>query len=179
LQLKPTLGFLIAIRGGLKAVSIENKNSIRKFTFREKFFAQFTYNAGVMIAAYGLYLKNASFGIGYLIGSYVGILLLIRYTICPRCPHLHVVNDCVNLPAPIMKKIISPKRNGSLSIYEKSLFIIVLYGTFIVPIYWLSSNFVVLAAFLILYGGHLLSLRLHFCKNCENKDCIQYKTAEI
>lgn len=154
-------------------MSIESGDSLGTFTFKEKLFAQFTYNIAVMIAVYGLYLNNKSLGIGYLIGAYIGIVLLIRYTICPRCPHLHVANDCVNLPAPIMKKIVSPNRKGTLNIFEKSLFIIVLYGTFILPIYWLSSNIIILIAFIILYGGHLLSLRVHFCKNCANKSCIQ------
>lgn len=150
-----------------------NEHQIPKFTFKEKLFAQFTYNAGVMVAAYGLYLKNAGLGIGYLLGAYVGIFLLVRYTICPRCPHLHVADDCVNLSASIMKKIVSMKRKGPLNTFEKSLFIIALYGTFIFPIYWLSSNPIILIAFVMLYGGHLLSLKMHFCRNCANKSCIQ------
>jgi hypothetical protein len=158
-------------------MSIESANSIGTFTFKEKFFAQFTYNAGVMIAAYGLYLNNARLGIGYLIGAYIGIVLLVRYTICPRCPHLHVANDCANLPAPIMKKIVSPNRKGPLNMSEKSLFIIILYGTFLLPIYWLSSNIIILILFIIFYGGHLLSLRMYFCKNCANTSCIQNKTS--
>lgn len=157
-------------------MNIENQHSIGTFTFKEKIFAQLTYNAGVIIAAYGLYLNSISLGIVYLIGAYVGIFLLVRYTICPRCPHLHVANDCVNLPAPIMKKIVSPNRKGSLTIFEKSLFLIALYGTFIFPIYWLTSNIIILILFLILYGSHLLSLKMHLCKDCANKVCIQNKS---
>jgi hypothetical protein len=159
-------------------MSLENGKSIGAFTLKEKVFAQFTYNMGVMIAAYGLYLNNKSLGIGYLIGAYMGIALLIRYTICPRCPHLHVANDCVNLPAPIMKKIVSPNRKGPLNVFEKSLFIIVLYGTFILPIYWLSSNMIILIAFIVFYGGHLISLRIHFCENCANTSCIQNRSRQ-
>lgn len=147
---------------------------IPKFTLKEKLFAQFTYNLGVMVAAYGLYLNHTSLGIGYLVGAYIGIFLLVRYTICPRCPHLLAANDCVNLSAPIMKMIVSTKRKGPLNTFEKSLFIFVLYGAFIFPIYWLSSNSVILMAFVLLYGAHLFSLKMHFCRNCLNKSCIQY-----
>ena len=160
---------------GQKNMNIGDENPIPKFTLKEKVFAQFTYNSGVWVAAYGLYLNNARLGIGYLLCAYFGIFLLVRYTICPRCPHLHAANDCVNLPAFFMKKIISKQRKGPLNTSEKCLFVTVLYGTLIFPVYWLSSNAVLMTAFIVLFGGHLLSLKLHFCKNCENKVCIQNK----
>jgi hypothetical protein len=153
----------------------ENETSIQKFTLKEKVFAQFTYNSGVWFAACGLYLSNPLLGIAYLIGAYLGIFLLVRYTICPRCPHLHAADDCANLSASIMKKIVSMKRVGPLNTFEKGLFIIVLYGTFAFPIYWLSSNIPFLVAFVLLYGGHLLSLKMHFCRSCKNTSCIQSK----
>jgi hypothetical protein len=150
-----------------------NENLISKFTLKEKVFAQLTYNSGVLVAAYGLYLSHPGLGLGYLIGAYLGIFLLVRYTICPRCPHLHAANDCVNLSASIMKKIVSTRRRGPLNTFEKNLFAGVLYGTFIFPIFWLSSKPMLMLAFVILYGGHLLSLKMHFCKHCGNKSCIQ------
>jgi hypothetical protein len=152
---------------------IENENPIPKFTLKEKLIAQLTYNSGVMVGAYGLYLNNTSLGIGYFIGAYLGIFLLVRYTICPRCPHLRVADDCANLSASIMKKIVSKKRKGFLNTFEKGLFIVGLYGTFVFPIYWLASNIILLTAFILLYGGHLLSLQMHFCRKCANKCCIQ------
>ena len=54
-------------------MNIENEYSIQAFTLKEKIFSQFTYNAGVMVAAYGLYLNNPGLGIGYLVGAYIGI----------------------------------------------------------------------------------------------------------
>lgn len=146
---------------------------IPKFTFQEKLFARVTYNSGVLVAGYGLYLHHVGLAIGYLIYAYIGIFLLVRYTICPRCPHLTAANDCSNLSASIMKKIVSFRRQGPLNTFEKGLFFAVLYGTFVFPIYWLSSNFLLLTAFILLYGGHLLSLKIHFCRKCANQDCMQ------
>jgi hypothetical protein len=146
---------------------------IPKFTFLEKLFARVTYNTGVLVAGYGLYLNHAGLGIGYFIGAYVGIFLLVRYTICPRCPHLTTANDCSNLSASIMKKIVSFKRKGPLSTFERGLFFTVLYGTFVFPVYWLSANRLLLTAFILLYGGHLLSLKMHFCRKCANQSCMQ------
>lgn len=153
----------------------EELNCASTFTFKEKLFAQFTYNAGVIVATYGLFLNNPSLAVAYLLFAYIGILLVVRYTICPRCPHLHEADDCVQLPAPIMKLIISSDRKGPLSITEKLLLPVVLYGTFMLPIYWIASNKLVLLLFLMLFGGHLLGLHIHFCQKCENTSCIQNK----
>jgi hypothetical protein len=125
------------------------------------------------VAAYGLFLINGGLAISYLLYAYGGILLLIRYTICPRCPHLNKANDCVQLPAPMMKKIISSPRRGVLNRYEKILFVLVLYGNFMLPLYWLAAQPIVLILFIALFGGHLVGLRLHFCRNCQNAICIQ------
>lgn len=154
-------------------MNTKNLCSIYTFSLGEKLYAQFTFNAGIIVGAYGLFLENTILGIAYLMYSFIGILLLIRYTICPRCPHLHIGNDCVQMHSSIVKMIVSPKRTGPLTIYEKLLFIIVLYGVFIIPIYWLESNPVILILFLLLFGGHLLGLHIHFCPNCQNKNCIQ------
>jgi hypothetical protein len=146
---------------------------VSTFSIKEKLFAQLTYNAGVIVAAYGLFLNHPSLAFSYLLYAYLGILLVVRYTICPRCPHLNLAVDCLQLPAFIMKRIISPKRKGPLSLPEKILLPIVLYGTFIFPLYWISSNRYILVLFILLFGGHLLGLQLHFCRNCENVNCIQ------
>ena len=145
---------------------------VSTFSIKEKLFAQLTYNAGVIVAAYSLFLNHPSLA-SYLLYAYLGILLVVRYTICPRCPHLNLAVDCLQLPACIMKRIISPKRKGPLNLPEKILLPIVLYGTFILPLYWISSNRYVLVLFVLLFGGHLLGLQLHFCRNCENVNCIQ------
>lgn len=154
-------------------------NSIRTFTLKEKIYAQFTFNAGVLTGAYGLFLNNMILGISYLLYSYIGILLLMRFTACPRCPHLHVANDCVQLHPSITKIIVSPKRKGPLNMFEKILFIVVLYGILILPIYWIYSNTIIFVLFLIFYGGQLLGLHLHFCRNCQNRSCIQNRNKNL
>ncbi len=158
-------------------MNTDDINSICRFTLKEKLYSQITFNAGVLVAAYGLFLNNTILGIFYLYYSYVGILLVMRYTICPRCPHLHVANDCLQLHPSIVKHVVSPTRKGPLNIYEKILFVMVLYGILILPIYWIASNTVVLVLFLLFYGGQLLGLHLHFCRDCQNNSCIQNRVA--
>ena len=154
-------------------------NSICTFTLKEKIFAQIGFNAGVLVGAYGLFLNNEILGIAYLLYSYIGIVLLMRYTVCPRCPHLHVANDCLQLHPSITKIIVSPNRKGALNIFEKILFFMVFYGILLLPIYWIASNTIILVLFLVFYGGLLLTMHLHFCPNCQNKSCKQNRNKDL
>lgn len=151
----------------------ENKKTICSFSLKEKIYAQISFHGGVLTGTYGLSLVSTGLGIAYFLYAYIGILSLMRFTVCPRCPHLHVANDCLQLHPSITKIIISPNRKGALNIFEKILFIMVYYGILILPIYWLASNTIILVLFLLFYGGLLLTMHLHFCKNCENEVCIQ------
>ena len=147
--------------------------SLCTFSLKEKLYAQLSFNGGVIIGAYGLLQHSKTLAVLYLLYSYVGIFLLMRYTVCPRCPHLKIAGDCLQLHPSLTKRIISKNRTGPLNLNEKLLFVIVLYGILIMPIYWIASNPVVLTLFLLFYGGLLLSLRLYFCRECRNTICIQ------
>ena len=151
----------------------KNSKTISSFSLKEKLYAQIMFHGGVLAGAYGLFLNSTSFGIAYLLYAYIGIILLMRYTVCPRCPHLHIANDCVQLHPSLTKIIISDNHKGPMKVYEKIIFIMVLYGILIIPLYWIASNTIIFVLFLLFYGGSLAGLHLHFCPNCENKDCIQ------
>lgn len=149
------------------------------FTVKQKLYAQISFNGGVLVGTYGLYQHNTPLAVIYLLYSYIGILLLMRYTVCPRCPRLLVAGDCLQLPPFLTRRIISPNRKGPLNIYEKGLFISVLYGIFIIPVYWIASNLIVLILFLLCYGGLLLSLWFYFCRDCRNKSCVQNRNGKL
>ena len=152
----------------------KNSNSISKFTFWEKFSVQFSAVAGITAATYGLCLSNINIGIVYLLYVLISYFLLMRYTVCPRCPYLLVADDCLQLPTQLTKIIISNKRNGPLNRYEKIIFNNAWYGSLLIPIYWLLSKPIILVAFLIFYGGGVILItKLHFCPKCEHKFCMK------
>ena len=152
----------------------ENSNSIGPFTLWEKFSVQFSFHAGIIAATYGLCLSNIYLGFSYLLYVLISYFLLMRYTVCPRCPYLLVADDCLQLPTRLTKMIISTKRNGPLNRYEKIIFNLAWYGSLLLPIYWLLSKPILLVAFIIFYGGGvLLCTKLHFCSRCENKICMK------
>ena len=154
-------------------MSTNGCKSVCGFSKKEKLYAQLSFHGGIIIGTYGLLQHNTVLALAYFLYSYIGILMLMRYTVCPRCPHLHVAGDCLQLSPVLTKRIISSSRKGPLNIYEKILFVSVLYGILIIPIYWVASDLRILIPFLILYGGLLLSLYFYFCKNCRNTVCIQ------
>ncbi len=158
----------------------DNLNSIGTFTLWEKFSVQFSAFAGIAAGTYGLYLSNIYLGIAYLLYVLFSYFLLMRYTVCPRCPYLLVADDCVQLPTKLTKIIISAERSGPLNRFEKFLFNNAWYGSLIIPIYWLLSEPIILLIFLIFYGGGLLLLtKLYFCPKCENKVCMKNKNQQI
>ena len=157
----------------------KNSNSISKFTFWEKFSVQFSAFAGISAATYGLCLSNINIGIAYLLYVLISYFLLMRYTVCPRCPYLLVADDCLQLPTRLTKIIISTKRNGSLNRYEKIIFNNAWYGSLLIPIYGLLSKPIILIAFLIFYGGGVIIItKLHFCPKCEHKFCMKNRNKE-
>lgn len=147
--------------------------SVRGFTLKEKLFAQISFNGGVIIGTYGLFQHDISLAVIYFLYAYIGIFLVVRYTVCPRCPHLHGAGDCLQLKASLTRRIISKNRKGPLNLYEKILFVMVIYGILIFPVYWIASDLIVLILFLLFYGGSLLGLWLYFCRECQNQTCIQ------
>jgi hypothetical protein len=154
----------------------KNSNSISKFTLWEKFSVQFSFWAGIASAAYGLSLSNVILGVIYPLIALSAYFLLMRYTVCPRCPHLNIAGDCLQVPVRLTKIIVSPNRTGPLNLQEKIIFNFAWYGSLLIPIYWLLSTPIFLAAFLFLYGGGLLlQTKLRFCPKCENKICMKNK----
>jgi hypothetical protein len=152
----------------------KNSNSFDSFTLWEKFSVQFSLFTGIAVAAYGLCLSNINLGIAYLLYVFITYFLLMRYTVCPRCPHLLIADDCLQLPTRLTKIIISTKRNGPLNRFEKIIFNLAWYGSLLIPIYWLLSKPIILVAFIILYGGGgLLHTKFRFCSKCANKICMK------
>ena len=156
-----------------------NQQCKEKFTFSaiEKIIAAIPFNASILIGAYGLFLTSWALTVLYLVFSYVGILVMMRYTICPRCPHLLKGNDCLNLPAPFVKKLIAKNRKGPLNNFEKMLHRTVKYGILIIPIYWLLPYLYLLIPFAVFYFIGQVTFIFYFCRQCKNEVCIQNRNA--
>ena len=148
-----------------------------KFTRTEKVVAALPFNVCILIGAYGLYLTSWMLTAAYLAFAYIGVIVMMRYVMCPRCPHLLVGNDCLNLPAPLVKRLIDKSRSGPLNAREKLLHRVVKYGMLVIPLYWLLPHLGLLIPFVALYFLGQATFALHLCKHCENEVCLQHRKA--
>jgi hypothetical protein len=142
------------------------------FSIWEKFYAQFSFIAMGVIGTVGIALVDRRWILPYLFIYGYGILgIVMRHLVCPRCPHLHVYNDCLQFPPKITMWLVKKRKTTPLSVFERYLFymIFILIPTF--PIYWLLSNPILLSAFLITAGMWYLGQFLYFCRRCRVNEC--------
>lgn len=142
------------------------------FKLWEKIYAQFSFVALGIIGTVGILLVDWRWVLPYLLIYVYGILgIVMRHLTCPRCPHLHVYNDCLQFPAKISRWLVKEKKTSPFSTLEKLLFYTILFLIPTYPIYWLISNKKLLILFLLLvvmwYSGQFL----YFCKRCRVYDC--------
>ena len=142
------------------------------FSLWEKIYAQFSFIAMGVIGTVGIGLVDWRWILPYLFICWYGIPgIVMRHLTCPRCPHLHVHNDCLQFPPKITKWLVKKRKMTSFSAFERFLFymIFILIPTF--PIYWLLSKPILLSAFLITASMWYLGQFLYFCKRCRVKEC--------
>ncbi|BCS87598.1 hypothetical protein [Pseudodesulfovibrio sediminis] len=153
-------------------------SNVCTFSFKEKLFARTTFILGVLIGAYAIWLSSlvlALVYLGYAVGSYY---LLMRYTVCSRCPHLFQADDCLFAPAPIVQTFVSA-RSGPLNGWERLILFGAVFGTVAIPVYWLVSSLWLLSLYVIFSGGCFLGLVLRICKKCQVEVCPMNRNADL
>jgi len=143
---------------------------IRKFGFGDKLFIRLTFYLSVAVGVYGMWPAGAMSALGYAAYVAVSYSLLMRYSVCARCPHVFVAGDCLFVPAPLVKLVVAP-REGRLKVWEAAIAAAAALGTIAIPVYWLAGDPVLLIAFLALTLGYLVGLAGHVCKKCQVEVC--------
>ena len=69
------------------------------FSLWEKIYAQFSFIAMGVIGTVGIVLEDWIWVIPYIFIYWYGIPgIVMRHLNCPRCPHLHEFDDCLQAP---------------------------------------------------------------------------------
>ena len=142
------------------------------FTLREKLYAQTSFLAMGILGTIGIILDDWVWVIPYVAIYWYGIPgIVMRHLTCPRCPHLHVYRDCLQAPPTLSLWLVKRRKAHPFSPFERYLFYSIFLLIPVYPIYWLSSNTVLLVPFLLAAAMWYSGQFLHFCTRCRTRDC--------
>jgi len=150
------------------------------FKIWQKIYAQFSFIAMGIIGGVGIALVDWRWALLYLFIFLYGIMgVVMRHLVCPRCPHLHVYNDCLQAPIKLTKWLVKKRKTTPLSAFEKFLFYMYFILVPAFPIYWLLSKPILLGAFLIPASMWYLGQFFYFCKRCRVNECPFNQAASV
>ena len=128
------------------------------FKVWEKIYALSSFGSIVTLGAVGISLVDWRWALAYLFIALYGIFgVVMRRLVCPRCPHLHMYNDCLQFPPGVVKRLVKERKETPFSSLERGLFYA--YFTFLplFPIYWLAASPILLIAFLVARTRSIMS----------------------
>lgn len=142
------------------------------YSRNEQIYAQITFHGWWIAGFIAIALQNWGWAMLYFLIVSYGILGIVqRHLTCPRCPHLHEYDSCLQLPPRISKLLIKEKKNIPLSHKEKILFLSIFILITVFPIYWLMNNVLALAGFILFGSMWYLGQFLYYCKRCRIPSC--------
>ncbi len=142
------------------------------FSLWEKTYAQFSFLAMGILGTVGIGFVDWRWAPPYLFIYAYGILgIVMRHLTCPRCPHLHVYNDCLQFHPKISMWLVKERKTIPFSAFERFLFYTIFILIPVFPLYWLLSNPVLLGAFLITAAMWYSGQYFYFCRRCRVKHC--------
>ena len=140
------------------------------FSWGEKLFVVGTFYGFIAVGAWGIWPASPGAALAYVAYALVSFFLLMRYTVCARCPHLFEENDCVFVPVPLVKTFVKP-RQGPLKWWEYLIVLCAPGGTVLIPLYWLIHAPLTLIVYLILAVTCIGTLKRRICTKCRVEVC--------
>jgi hypothetical protein len=122
------------------------------------------------VALYAMFRHDALWAWIYLAFVVLGQLFLALPALCAHCPYPYKHNDCLLLPADMVRSLLT-YRGPRLSKGEKAALTIALAGTVIMPQYWLFREPVLLILFWALLLPFLGFFQFYLCKRCRHTGC--------
>ena len=142
------------------------------FSFWEKSYAQFSFFAMSITGTVSIAIADWPWVLPYLIINWYAVPgIVMRHLVCPRCPHLHQYNDCLQFPPKATRWLVRKQKVMPMNGFEKFLFVLIFTLIPIYPIYWLLSNKVLLIIFLASAAMWYAGQFLRFCKRCRVSSC--------
>ncbi len=141
------------------------------FSLGEKICAHATLYGGVFAGTYGIFQSSPVVAVSYLLMVLVGFILLVRYTVCSRCPHLLEAGDCLFLGPELMRRLFSPNHTGPLHAWQYAIFFGTFGVTMLVPLWFLPRAPVPIVVCIVLMAAMMVMLRWRVCTKCHTTVC--------
>ena len=132
------------------------------FAVGEKLFVRTTFVLSVLLGAWGIWGSSPGAALGYMAYAVFSYFLLMRFTVCSRCPHYLVAGDCLFMPVRWVRLFVRP-RHGELTWWERLVLDSAVLGTAVIPLFWLVSVPLLLILYLIVTVGCGLFLVRRIC----------------
>jgi len=140
------------------------------FTLVEKISMRIGFYLSLVIGLIAVFLESLSWGILYAVYTSIATLSILFFFLCAHCPYPRHFNDCLFMPAKILKKVFT-FRSGRLGIGDKIAAVIGFSGIILIPQYWLIKRPVLLIIFWALTLPTLLRIYLFICPACRHIHC--------
>lgn len=141
-----------------------------RFGLAEKIVLRVLMAAFMATGAYAIFLHSLAWGWIYLGVAVLGQAFFVLPSLCGHCPYPHNLNDCLLVPAGIMKRLVKyrgPKVTGS----ETALIGITLLLVVAIPQVWLIRHTGLLILFWAVLMPFVAYFPLNLCKRCRHTGC--------
>ena len=123
-----------------------------------------------VVGAYAIFLHNTAWGWIYLGFVVLGQAILVLPNLCGHCPYPYEHNDCLLIPAGLVRRLI-PYRGPEISKGGSFALAVAAAGPVLIPQVWLFREPLLLILFWASLLPFLAYFLLYLCKRCRHTGC--------
>ena len=147
------------------------------FSLLQKTLIRLLFAGFLAVGAYAIFLYSAAWGCIYLGVAILGQAVFVLPGLCGHCPYPHQLNDCLFLPAGIMRRLVK-YRGPKITPSETAQIGITLLLVVGIPQVWLIREPWLLVLFWALLVPFLSYFPFYLCKRCRHAGCPANRTGQ-
>jgi hypothetical protein len=151
-------------------MSADDCRFIDGFPETHKIAMRFLMIAFITVGAYAVFLHNWVWGWIYVAVVVLGQALLVLPNLCGHCPYPHEHNDCLLMPAGLVRKLI-PYGGPEIGKGGRLAMVMGGAGSVLIPQFWLFREPMLLFLFWAAFLPFLAYFMLYLCKRCRHTGC--------
>ena len=149
---------------------VDDCRLVDKFPVTHKIAMRLLMIAFIVVGAYAVFLHSRAWGWVYVAVVVLGQAILVLPNLCGHCPYPHERNDCLLIPAGLLRKFI-PYRGPEIGKGGRLAMVMGGAGSVLVPQFWLFREPLLLLLFWAALLPFLAYFVLYLCKRCRHTGC--------